>query len=254
MGLPLILLSACATVTKGTHETIKVITEPPGARAYTDIVKMPRDTQTAYIGCEPTPCSFKLPRRTEAVVLIEHKDYAPYEAAVFSDHRSERRYREKTRLKKQAAARQRDSRSPIAATTDAPVKSGTAVSLADPADIKDPLIRGNVALGTAASTGLIAGTAVLESGTVLVAPLAGGALIGGGMILFGAASYTLAADTTDAVTGADHSIYPNPLFVRLAKDRAQYTLDPNVDGVRQRRRKPSLKTPLAELPNSESNP
>ena len=236
-------LGACATVTKGMHETITVATEPPSARAYTDILKSKSDIHAGYIGCEPTPCSFKLARRSEAVILIEHDDYTPYEAAVFSDHRSERRYREKKRLKEAAA---RDIKDPIktSVATNAVPKAGTTVSPNPPVDTKDPLIRGNVVLGGATSTGVFTAASIIEYGTIIAPPLGAGALIGGSMILFSTAGYTLAADTTDAVTGANHSLYPNPVFVRLAKDPAQYSVDPNVVGVRQRRSKPSPKAPL----------
>lgn len=213
--LLIMTFSSCATVTKGTTESIKVITDPPGARAYTDILRVKSDKTSGYIGCEPTPCSFNLPRRTEAVILIEHADYAPYEAAVFSDNREVREYRERKRAK--------------AAKEEAEKKAH---------------VRGNTALASAAYAGTYAAYSIDVFGTVLIPTSAISIALIGSLAAAGTGGYMIMADATDTVTGASNSLYPNPLFVRLAADPAQYPLDPNVKGVRQRRAAPSVKPPL----------
>ncbi|MFV0293944.1 MAG: translation initiation factor 2 [Paracoccus sp. (in: a-proteobacteria)] len=53
-------LTGCATITRGTEEVLVVKSIPPGAQ-----VKMSNG-----LGCSSTPCSFKLPRKSELDILI----------------------------------------------------------------------------------------------------------------------------------------------------------------------------------------
>ena len=69
-------LTACATATRGTHEMVKINSEPSGARAISNI---PNKTKTSnldgFYGCEPTPCSIIFSRRSDPVISIEKNGY-----------------------------------------------------------------------------------------------------------------------------------------------------------------------------------
>lgn len=197
-------LAGCATITKGIHERIEVVSDPPGASAYTDIPKSRDDLSLGYIGCAPTPCSFSLPRRREAVLEINAPGFAPLEVGIISDHRKERAYREG----KKAAT-----------------KAG---------------LPGNTALGLGATLATY-GIGSLEAGAIVIPATGAGLVMAGSIIYTTTASYTLAANTTDTITGADHSLYPSAIGVRLSTDAHDYPPDPNVAGVRQRRSRPSPK-------------
>lgn len=199
------IATACATITKGTHEQVLVVTDPPGASAYTDIPVNARDLSEGYIGCAPTPCEIRMARRAEAVIQINHPDYAPYEAAVFSDNREVRARRERAR---------------------------------------QALLSDNAKVATGLSSAYLVAGSLDAFGKVLLPATGAGVLVLGSVIYLGAGSGTLVGDATDTLSGASHSIYPNPLAVRLVKDAREYPLDPNVAGVRQRRKTPSPKPPL----------
>ena len=109
---------------------------------------------------------------------------------------------------------------------------------------KKAFVSGNTALASAASVGSYAGYSIDILGTVFLRTSAAGIALIGSVMAVGTGSYMIMADATDTVTGASNSLYPNPLFVRLTADPAQYPLDPNVKGVRQRRAVPSVKPPL----------
>lgn len=211
-----LLITSCATVTKGTHDTIHVVTEPAGASAFTDILKNPRQSRTDYIGCAPTPCRFDLPRRTEAVLQIDHTDYASLEVGIISDHRKERAYR----ARKRADAKTKDAKAKNAILSE----------------------NGKLGLGASAATYAIGS---LEAGAIVIPATGAGLVLAGSMFYVTASSYTLAANTTDTITGASYSLFPSAIGVRLSKDAADYAPDPTVAGVRQRRRVPSPKPPLS---------
>jgi len=71
-----LLASGCATATRGTHEMVKINSEPSGARAISNI---PNDTEKnnldGFYGCEPTPCGINFSRRTDPVISIEKAGY-----------------------------------------------------------------------------------------------------------------------------------------------------------------------------------
>jgi hypothetical protein len=58
-------LSACATVTRGTNEAFTVETVPSGAVVRT----------TAGFACDSTPCTWKMPRKSEFTVTITKAGY-----------------------------------------------------------------------------------------------------------------------------------------------------------------------------------
>jgi hypothetical protein len=65
-------LAACATITRGTTETVTFHSDPPGAVAR---------TSTGMV-CESTPCSFELPRKGDFAVLFSKPGYKDRELSV----------------------------------------------------------------------------------------------------------------------------------------------------------------------------
>ena len=65
-------LSGCATITRGTNTTFTVETMPSGATVAT----------TNGYGCLATPCTFKMPRKSEFTVTITKPGYKTYTGTV----------------------------------------------------------------------------------------------------------------------------------------------------------------------------
>ncbi len=61
-------LGACATVTRGSSDTWTVNTTPTGAAVKT----------TNQFACDSTPCTFKMPRKSEFDVTISKAGYKPW--------------------------------------------------------------------------------------------------------------------------------------------------------------------------------
>lgn len=80
-------LSACATATRGTHEMVKISSEPSGARVISDI---PNDTQKnnieGFYGCEPTPCGVNISRRANPVLTVEKQGYESIKFKIVSSN------------------------------------------------------------------------------------------------------------------------------------------------------------------------
>ena len=71
MGLAF-ALSACATVTRGTDQDWNAASEPPGASV---------ETSNGY-SCAATPCSIRMPRRSEFVATFSKDGYRDAEVTV----------------------------------------------------------------------------------------------------------------------------------------------------------------------------
>lgn len=93
----LLTVSGCATVIRGTKDKFVVITEPEGASVTTDLLtpgskkavrkyeramerlkagaEAPPEPELVYFACEPTPCDFKVSRKSEFSVTIEKEGY-----------------------------------------------------------------------------------------------------------------------------------------------------------------------------------
>lgn len=65
-----IICSSCATATRGSHETLMINSEPPGARALTNLPSKKKKSIDGYFGCEPTPCGISLPRKSMPLVTV----------------------------------------------------------------------------------------------------------------------------------------------------------------------------------------
>ncbi len=64
--------AACATITRGVHETWTVDTDPGGAQVKT----------SNGFACDQTPCTFRMERKTEFDVTISKAGYKPYHGHV----------------------------------------------------------------------------------------------------------------------------------------------------------------------------
>lgn len=64
------ILPGCATITRGTTDTLQIETDPAGARA---------DLSTGHT-CS-TPCAIKLPRKTDGIVKIYKEGYETIEVS-----------------------------------------------------------------------------------------------------------------------------------------------------------------------------
>lgn len=65
-------LSGCATITRGTNTTFTIETMPSGATVST----------TNGYGCLATPCTFKMPRKSEFTVTVTKPGYKTYTGSV----------------------------------------------------------------------------------------------------------------------------------------------------------------------------
>ncbi len=63
----LLVLSGCATVTRGSKEVLEIRTEPAGARVST----------SNGMSCDSTPCGLKMKRRSKVTVTIEKEGCRP---------------------------------------------------------------------------------------------------------------------------------------------------------------------------------
>lgn len=68
----LMILSGCASITRGTNDVLEIKTEPAGAQI---------QTSNGY-SCGSTPCAIKMPRRSEFVVDITKRGCRPMEVNV----------------------------------------------------------------------------------------------------------------------------------------------------------------------------
>lgn len=58
--------TACATVTRGTKEAFTVESEPAGAKVTSTLLE---------VSCDATPCTFKIPRKSEFDITIAKPGY-----------------------------------------------------------------------------------------------------------------------------------------------------------------------------------
>jgi hypothetical protein len=72
VALSAMLLAGCATVTRGTSDVFVVNTDPSGAAVKT----------SNQFACDETPCSLKMPRKSEFEVTITKKGYKTWQGHV----------------------------------------------------------------------------------------------------------------------------------------------------------------------------
>jgi len=77
----------CATATRGTHEMVKISSEPSGARVISDIPnKTQKNNFDGYYGCEPTPCGLNISRRAAPILTVEKDGYASIKFKIISSN------------------------------------------------------------------------------------------------------------------------------------------------------------------------
>jgi hypothetical protein len=72
VAISAMLLAGCATVTRGTSDAFVVNTDPSGAAVRT----------SNQFACDETPCTFKMPRKSEFEVTITKKGYKTWEGHI----------------------------------------------------------------------------------------------------------------------------------------------------------------------------
>jgi len=82
-----LLSTACATATRGTHEMVKINSEPAGATAISNIPAGKSKKQiNGYLGCSPTPCGINFSRKSAPVVEISKTGYTPIKFKIISSN------------------------------------------------------------------------------------------------------------------------------------------------------------------------
>jgi hypothetical protein len=74
IAVPVLALASCATITRGTKTDFTVQTVPGGASV----------TTTNGFSCMATPCTFKMPRKSEFSVTITKPGYKSYTGNVIN--------------------------------------------------------------------------------------------------------------------------------------------------------------------------
>lgn len=82
--IALFSLTACATVTQGANEGLRIESVPPGAMALTNIKSEGRHAVNGYVGCSPTPCSISISRKTSPTITVTLADHQPIKFKVTS--------------------------------------------------------------------------------------------------------------------------------------------------------------------------
>ncbi len=77
LSLPLILLTSCATASRGSQTYFVVETFPTGAKVFTDM-EIPNSSSNEYYSCAETPCKISMPRRSQFNIMITKEGYAPF--------------------------------------------------------------------------------------------------------------------------------------------------------------------------------
>ena len=76
-----VLLSGCLTITRGTTETLSVISNPPGAQVQAELLYQSGRTDInnknkhKKLTCQPTPCSVEIPRSNHARIRVSKDGY-----------------------------------------------------------------------------------------------------------------------------------------------------------------------------------
>lgn len=85
IGFACLLNSACATVIRGPNVKFHVVTDPPGATVTTDLErKRPKEGESKYHECAPTPCYLHVSRRAEFKTFVQLDGYHPAEIDITS--------------------------------------------------------------------------------------------------------------------------------------------------------------------------
>ena len=220
-----LLLSACATVNKGTSDFFRIDSVPQGAAATTTVEtaasknarrKNPQ-LEPVYLGCSPTPCAIKLNRRQKFVIKLEHSGFQTAEMFITNS-------RDSASFTGNMAATTVTTAGTMAAGAAIGAGVATALSAAVTATVS-ATTAGTVTLGTFGliplETSLAASSSVfvpstVSTGSAVAAAIPPALAVTGGMLMI------------DAVSGANINLYPNPVVLELAPKGVPAKIDPNV--------------------------
>ncbi len=204
LGVSGFALQGCATVVRGTNTDFVVQTDPGGASVRTDLMTLDSRRQERqlrrsgnydeatfepeFYSCEATPCTFKVPRKSNFTVVIEREGYHPATIEVTSAIG--------------AGASTSATGATVAAT------GAYVVSYATYAAAISTITLGTGTALSISTLGLISPSAVASASTASTALAAAPALAsaaGLGIIMLG----------VDLASGAMHDLSPNPLVIVL---------------------------------------
>ncbi len=83
LALSGLILSGCLTVSRGTTESLSVISNPTGATVVAELLlKSGRldtvnENENTVLSCNPTPCTVEIPRKNHARITVRKKGYQP---------------------------------------------------------------------------------------------------------------------------------------------------------------------------------
>jgi len=222
-----ISLSGCATVNRGITDYFRIDSVPQGAKATTSIetreskaarAKNPK-LKPEYHSCEPTPCAIPLYRRSEFIVTLEQDGYETAEMFITNSSSSG------SFTANMAATTATTTGTMAAGAVAGAAVANTAALLTS--TIVGGTLGGSVAvysfglipIETGVSTGvslLTSSTPTISSTTAASSAIPPALIVTGGMLI------------TDAVTGANVNLYPNPVVLKMAPEGTVIKIDPNV--------------------------
>lgn len=203
----LFFLPACATVNNSSVDHFRIDSVPQGAKVTTTIqkgsVKTKQGLETKYYGCEATPCAIALPRHSKFIASVSYPGYEPAEIYIGNSS--------------SAGAFAGDMAATTASVAGVAASSAatTAALLTATAEITSILLTSyaNVASFGAVpvSTGLIPATSTSSAMAAAVPPALA---VTGSMLLI------------DAASGANKSLFPNPVVLGLVPEGGISKIDP----------------------------
>ena len=222
-----LFLSSCATVNRGSTDYFRIDTVPQGAKATTSLEtsasliarEKNKNIAPVYKGCEPTPCSIPLPRRSEFIITLEQDGYENAEMYITNSSNSGSFTANMAATTVTSAGVTTAAAGSIAAVATGVLTTSTVVvggALGASASIGT---FGLIPAQTAISTGVSLGASsapVTTTSSVLSAAVPPALLVTGGMLL------------TDVATGANVNLFPNPVVLQLAPKGSPIKIDPNV--------------------------
>ena len=222
-----LILSGCATVNRGATDYFRIDTVPQGAKATTSIETSAslkaraknNDIPPVYKGCDPTPCSIALPRRSEFIITLEQAGYENAEMYITNSSSSGSFTANMAATTVTTAGATAVAAGTIATVTTGVLAVSSAVVGGSIGASASVATFGLIPAQTAISTGISAGLSsapVATTSSVLSAAIPPALLVTGGLLL------------TDVATGANVNLFPNPVVLQLAPKGTPIKVDPNV--------------------------
>lgn len=201
------MLSACATVSRGATDYLRIDTIPQGAKVTSTIEtkeskRRSKDNPAAirsYRGCAPTPCLIKVGRRQRLAIKIEHEGYEPAEIAINGDLKSASVSMDMAVPAQSAATEFALSSATMALGAEYTIAGVRGITVIIQAFTFQPL---NPAVAPTAGIASSATQAAVGIGAAMVA--------------------------IDLASGSYSNVYPNPVIIKLAPKGTPTVTDPNM--------------------------